>query len=181
MTVTAQMIDQGLNSPLTSSLGRLFDAVAAILGLYPKVAFEGQAAMALEHLAADVRATPYTLIWSEGDPKVVDTHRIIREVVADVVGGQPPVMIAARFHETVIQGLARLCEALRRETGLDRVALSGGVFQNLRLLEGLLNRLSTAGFTVYTHRQVPTNDGGLSLGQAVAAAAVLERNRKGQQ
>ncbi|MEJ2639019.1 MAG: hypothetical protein P8010_05535 [Desulfosarcinaceae bacterium] len=90
----------------------------------------------------------------------------------DVVGGRPPALIAARFHETLIQGLTTLCEALRRETGLDRVALSGGVFQNLRLLEGLLKRLSAAGFTVYSHRQVPTNDGGLSLGQAVAAAAM---------
>jgi hydrogenase maturation protein HypF len=172
MTVTVQMIRQGLNSPLTSSLGRLFDAVAAILGLHPKVAFEGQAAMALEHLAADVRATPYTLIWSKGDPKIVDTHHLIRSVVEDVVGGRPPAIIAARFHETLIQGFTRLCEALRRETGLDRVALSGGVFQNLRLLEGLLESLATAGFTVYAHRLVPTNDGGLSLGQAVVAAAM---------
>jgi hydrogenase maturation protein HypF len=172
MTVTARMIHQGLNSPLTSSLGRLFDAVAAILGLHPKVAFEGQAAMALEHLAADERPAPYTFTWSAGDPKVVDTPRIIREVVEDVVGGRPPAIIAARFHETLIQGLARLCEALSRETGLDRVALSGGVFQNLRLLEGLLERLAAAGLTVYAHRLVPTNDGGLCLGQAVIAAAM---------
>jgi hydrogenase maturation protein HypF len=172
ISVTAQMIHQGLNSPLTSSLGRLFDAVAAILGLHPKVAFEGQAAMALEHLAADARPAPYPFVWSGAEPMIIDTGGIIRGVVEDVVSGQPPAIIAARFHETLIQGLTALCEGLRRETGLDRVALSGGVFQNLRLLEGLLECLATAGFTVYAHRQVPTNDGGLSFGQAVAAAAM---------
>jgi hydrogenase maturation protein HypF len=167
--VIVQMVQKGLNSPLTSSLGRLFDAVAAILGLHPTVAFEGQAAMALEHLAADEPVKPYAFSWSAGAPKVIDSGAIIRNVVADVVAGQAPGLIAARFHETLIQGLTDLCGALHRETGLDRVALSGGVFQNVRLLEGLWARLTGAGFTVFTHSQVPTNDGGLALGQAVIA------------
>jgi hydrogenase maturation protein HypF len=154
-------------------LGRLFDAVAAILGLHPKVAFEGQAAMALEHLAADGPVGPYPFSWSDGETKIIDSGGIIRSVVADVVADRPPAQIAARFHETLIHGLADLCGALRRETGLDRVALSGGVFQNVRLLEGLLARLTAAGFTVFAHGQVPTNDGGLALGQAVAAAAMM--------
>jgi hydrogenase maturation protein HypF len=167
--VIVQMIERGLNSPLTSSLGRLFDATAAILGLHPQVAFEGQAAMALEHLAAHGPAPPYPFSWSEGEPKIIHSASIIRSVVDDVVAGAPPARIAARFHETLIQGLADLCGVLGRETGLDRVALSGGVFQNVRLLEGLLARLTAAGFTVYAHRQVPTNDGGLALGQALIA------------
>jgi hydrogenase maturation protein HypF len=91
-------------------------------------------------------------------------------VVDDVVAGQPPGRIAARFHATLIRGLVDLCGALRRETGLDRVALSGGVFQNLPLLEGLLAQLGANGFTTYAHSRVPTNDGGLALGQAVIAA-----------
>ena len=129
--------------------------------------------MALEHLAADATPEPYPFLWSEGEVKIIDTNGIIRGVVDDVVAGQAPARIAARFHETLIQGLADLCLALRRETGLDRVALSGGVFQNMRLLEGVLARLAAANFTVYAHSRVPTNDGGLSLGQAVAAAAMM--------
>ncbi|MDJ0782149.1 MAG: carbamoyltransferase HypF [Desulfosarcinaceae bacterium] len=171
--ISTQMIRQGLNSPLTSSLGRLFDAVAAILGLHLTVAFEGQAAMALEHLAADVDAPPYAFRWGAGDTRIIDTAAIIRAVCSDVSAGMPSPIIAARFHETLVQGLTDLCEELRRETGLDRVVLSGGVFQNRRLLAGLLARLGLAGFSVFAHRQVPTNDGGLALGQAVAAAAMM--------
>lgn len=173
VAVAVQMIQKGINAPPTSSLGRLFDGVAAILGLHSTVAFEGQAAMALEHIAAREAVDPYPFTWTGGGPRVIDTGGIIRGVVADVVAGTAPALIAARFHETLIGGLTNLCGALRRETDLDRVALSGGVFQNVRLLEGLLERLGAAGFTVYAHQQVPTNDGGLSLGQAVAAAAML--------
>ncbi len=171
--VAVQMIHKGINAPMTSSLGRLFDAVAAILGLHPTVAFEGQAAMALEHMAVKEAVDPYPFPWTDGEPKVIDTGHIIRGVVEDVLTGTPPAVIGARFHETLIHGLARLCHELRRETGHTRVALSGGVFQNVRLLEGLLQQLTAADFSVYAHTQVPTNDGGLALGQAVAAAAMM--------
>jgi hydrogenase maturation protein HypF len=172
VNIVRQMIHKGLNAPLTSSLGRLFDGVAAIVGLKRKVAFEGQAAMLLEMAAGDESGESYPYEWLESSGiREIDPAPIIQGVVGDLLEKRPTALISARFHRTLIRLFTDLCRSLRSETDLDRVALSGGVFQNNRLWTGLMAALQGEGFTVYTHRQVPANDGGISLGQAVVAAS----------
>jgi hydrogenase maturation protein HypF len=169
--VLSRAADRGLNAPLTSSAGRLFDAVASLLGLRDRVTFEAQAAMELEALAAPEADLVYPTVLREGDGGiVVQTPDVIRGVVEDLLSQVPASLIAARFHATLADVLARVCLRLRGRTGLDAVALSGGVFQNAWLLHAAITRLETDGFQVYTHHQVPTNDGGLALGQAAVAA-----------
>lgn len=167
------MMDKQINSPLTSSLGRLFDAVAALIGLRGQVAFEGQAAMELEMILDETESGCYDFCWEDrGDhPILIPNAPIIRAVVDDLKAGCPPATISARFHNTLIFLFDALCRHLRTATGIDRIALSGGVFQNHRLLVGLTAALEKSGFDLLTHQLVPTNDGGLSLGQAVVAAA----------
>ncbi len=170
-----QMMDQKLNSPLTSSLGRLFDAVAAIIGLRSHAAFEGQAAMELEMIADAAASGTYDFTWDGDGVLELSTAPIIRAVVQDLERGVSPALISARFHNTLVALFDGVCRHLRGATGIDRVALSGGVFQNSRLLTGLSNALVESGFDLITHRLVPTNDGGLSLGQALVAAAQADR------
>ncbi|MBW3664170.1 MAG: carbamoyltransferase HypF [Actinobacteria bacterium] len=167
----------GINSPPTSSVGRLFDAVAALVGIRDAVTYEGQAAIELEQ-AADVTvdaAYPATLDTS-GAPFTIAASDLIRAVVDDLRDGVPAPTIAARFHAGLIGVVVEAAEHVRGVTGLTTVALSGGVFQNVRLVEGVLAALTQAGFEVLTHRRVPPNDGGISLGQAVIAAAVSSRS-----
>ena len=169
--VLSQAADRGLNAPLTSSAGRLFDAVASLLGLRDRVTFEAQAAMELEALAAPEADLVYPTVLRDGDDGiVVQTPDVIRGVVEDLLRQVPASLIATRFHATLADVLARVCLRVRGRTGLDAVALSGGVFQNAWLLQAATSRLETDGFQVYTHHQVPTNDGGLALGQAAVAA-----------
>ncbi len=170
--VLLQMISRGLYSPPTSSLGRLFDAVAALVGLHPEAAYEGQAAIALEQIARPGLA-PYPFTLSPGQPFTLDYRPTIRALVVDLGRGRAPALIAGRFHATVAASLAAACERARRQSGLSRVALSGGVFQNRLLLEHLHELLQSAGFEVWINRRVPPNDGGLALGQAAVAAARL--------
>ncbi|MGA6927590.1 MAG: carbamoyltransferase HypF [Desulfosarcina sp.] len=174
--VLKQMIEKRINCPLTSSLGRLFDAVAAIVGLRGQVAFEGQAAMELETLADEAESGTYDFSWDaqDGGPLCIATRPIIHGVVRDLNRGRSPATISARFHNTLIVLFDQLCRHLRARTGIDRVAMSGGVFQNSRLLTGLSAALTKSGFTVLTLRLVPANDGGLSLGQGVIAAATVD-------
>jgi hydrogenase maturation protein HypF len=162
---------RGVNAPLTSSMGRLFDAVAAILGLRLDAAFEGQAAMELEMIADPDEKERYDFAWDAADVKQVAVAPIVAGVVEDLQRGLPAFIISAKFHNTIIEGFSMLCQALRKENRINQVVLSGGCFQNRRLLEGLRNRLKTKGFEVFCHRQVPTNDGGIALGQAMIAAA----------
>ncbi|MFZ0133439.1 MAG: Sua5/YciO/YrdC/YwlC family protein, partial [Desulfobacterales bacterium] len=172
--IIRQMMAKGLNSPPTSSLGRLFDGVAAIVGLRSEVAFEGQAAMELEMVAGASGDRSYDFSWqpgAAGAPLQIATAPIIRGVVEDLRRGTAVAVISARFHSTLARLFADLCQQLRKDTGLARVVLSGGVFQNAVLLKKLVRALEDKKFKVYTHKQVPTNDGGLSLGQAVIAAA----------
>jgi hydrogenase maturation protein HypF len=169
--VLSQAADRGLNAPLTSSAGRLFDAVASLLGLRDRVAFEAQAAMELEAVAAAEADRVYPVRLRDGDDGlIVETPDVIRGVVEDLLRQVPASLIAARFHATLADLLARVCRRLRTRTAIDAVALSGGVFQNAWLLRAAVDRLEADGFEVYTHRQVPTNDGGLALGQAAIAA-----------
>jgi hydrogenase maturation protein HypF len=168
---------RGLNAPLTSSAGRLFDAVASLLGLRDTVAFEAQAAIELEALSepGSDRVYPVGFDHREGQI-VVRTSDLVRGIVEDLLAETPPQRIAARFHATLADVIAGVCGLIRDRTGLSRAALSGGVFQNMRLLQAAADRLEQAGFEVYTHHQVPPNDGGLALGQA-AVAARLEAGR----
>jgi len=172
--IMVAMMQQALNAPLTSSMGRLFDGIAALIGLRRTVVFEGQAAMELEMIAAPEAATPYDFGWQASDDGLrIPTAPIIQGVVTDIRHGQSSAHISRRFHTTLVQLFTDLCSHLRRQNDLDRVVLSGGTFQNAILLEELSRSLMKRGFAVYAHRLVPPNDGGISLGQAVAAGAML--------
>ena len=173
--VLAQMIARGVNSPPASSLGRLFDAVAALIGLRGEALYEGQAAIELEAIA-ERDAAPYPFDLADGAPFRIEVGSTLAAIVRDLRGGEAPGRIAGRFHATVAAFLAAGCARARAATGLGVVALSGGVFQNRLLLERLEQQLSGDGFRVYTNRRVPPNDGGLSLGQAAVAD---ERARRG--
>ncbi len=170
----AAMAVKGFNSPETSSMGRLFDAAAAIAGIRNTVRYEGQAAMALE-MAADRSVTAaYDYDWiSEDGCYRLFPEPIIRGVTEDVLSGKPIAVISMAFHNTLIGLFTGLCRQLRTDTGMDRVAMGGGVFQNAILLEGLTRSLEAGGFKVYSPQLVPANDGGIALGQAVAAAAMV--------
>jgi hydrogenase maturation protein HypF len=183
------MARRHINAPLTSSAGRLFDAVAAVLGVRDSVNYEGQAAIELEQLAdpAETGAYragigPYRPPARESRP-AQDTSDspdapfaargadLVRAVADDVLAGIPRPVIAARFHHGVAGVIEEGCLLLRERHGLSTVALSGGVFQNMLLLHAVVARLEARGFTVLTHSRVPCNDGGISLGQAAVAAA----------
>ena len=171
LSIIVDMIRKRINTPLTSSLGRLFDGVAAIIGLRDEVAFEGQAAMELEMIADTSAGEAYDVHWEPGDPIQIPPAPIIRCVVDDLLRETPLPIISGRFHMTLVKLFSDFCDYLRRKRGLTRVVLSGGVFQNVIMLRGLMQSLEGQGFEVYAHTQVPTNDGGVCLGQAVIAAA----------
>jgi hydrogenase maturation protein HypF len=173
-----RMIEKRFNAPLTSSMGRLFDAVAAIMGLCRVNSFDGQAAMMLEMCATgDEPGYDVGPVQLPDGGGAVDMRPLIRAVVRDLESRAEPGVIAARFHSTLIGMFTGIGEELARKTGIRTAALSGGVFQNARLLTGLTHALAEKGFTVLTQAQVPSNDGGLSLGQAGIAAALC-RERK---
>ncbi|MDY7036412.1 MAG: carbamoyltransferase HypF, partial [Thermodesulfobacteriota bacterium] len=168
------MIVKRLNSPFTSSLGRLFDAVAAILGIRSSVSYEGEAAMALEMMADGKDHGVYAFEWEKDDLFRILPGPIIRGIAHDMLHKVPCAEISGKFHATVIRVYSELCERIREETGLDRIVLSGGVFQNAILLRGFIKSLEEKCFRVYSHRLVPSNDGGICLGQAVIAASRSE-------
>jgi Hydrogenase maturation factor len=172
-----KIIDGRINSPLSSGLGRLFDGVAALIGAHRQVSFEGQAAMELEMLATDSlgQAYPFDLLRDKDKPYIIDTGAMIKAIVADLEAGRSPAKIAASFHQTLIEAFTAMADEMRKAAGLTRVALSGGCFQNKILLQGAIDKLRHSGFDVYCHKQVPANDGGISLGQAVAAASMIKK------
>jgi hydrogenase maturation protein HypF len=175
--VYLRMLERRINSPLTSSCGRLFDAVAAIIGLRNLVTYEGQAAIELEALAerdAGRGLYPFSIARGEG-PLVLDWRRMVEKIAEDAVAGTDRAVIACAFHNTLAAAVAEVCEESRAESGTDRVVLSGGVFQNGLLSEGVHTSLSERGFRVYSQRLAPPNDGGLALGQAVIAGRALKR------
>ncbi|HYA34554.1 MAG TPA: carbamoyltransferase HypF [Candidatus Binataceae bacterium] len=167
---------KGVNSPLTSSAGRLFDAVAAIVGVRDSVNYEGQAAIELEQRASTSEMNSYAFSIEQGTEIVVDTIEMVRSIVDDIGRGVSADIVAARFHNTVSRIVAETCDAIRTRCGLKTVALSGGVFQNQLLLARTNAALERKGFRVLTHSRVPANDGGISFGQIAVAAA---RDRKG--
>ena len=171
----SQMIARHVNAPPTSSLGRLFDAVAALLGIRNEVIYEGQAAIEMEILADTSNARVYPFSIEGGECALLNVRPMIRSIVEDLRRGVSLAQIAGSFHWTVAELLATACVQARQKTGLQTVALSGGVFQNRLLLERLTAVLQQQAFQVYTNRRVPPNDGGLSLGQLAIAAALTKR------
>jgi hydrogenase maturation protein HypF len=163
----------GINAPVTSSAGRLFDAVSSLLGIRDEVTYEGQAAIDLENVADARESTTYAVPVSEDPVAVVDVGHLMRSVTDDLVAGADRAILSARFHNALADVVLDVCSRLRDVHAVSKVALSGGVFQNALLVDRCLDRLDGAGFTVLTHRQVPPNDGGISLGQAAVAAARL--------
>jgi hydrogenase maturation protein HypF len=166
--VVRRMIATGLNTVPTSSCGRLFDAVSAIIGLRREVTFEGQAAIELETIAESGERGRYDFAIEGDGPWQIDFRPFIREILRDPASA--PVK-AAKFHNTLAEATVEVCLRISRETALRRVCLSGGTFQNMRLLGATVAALRSNGLEVYLHAQVPPNDGGIALGQAAIAAA----------
>jgi hydrogenase maturation protein HypF len=172
LSVVRNQIDTRTNAPLTTSMGRLFDAVASLARVRQSVNYEAQAAIELEALVDPDEHCAYPFELGDGP---IDVRPALEDMWLDLESGISPSIISARFHNGVAQMVKTTCEAIRRWEGLENVALSGGVWQNMTLLHKSVSALETAGFTVYIHRQVPANDGGLALGQAVVAHHSLSR------
>lgn len=165
-TVLQQMLTSRINTPLTSSMGRMFDGIAALVNLHQTVSFEGQAAMALEFAAQESSVERvYSFTFSPTLPCVIDWRPMVRAIVHEHLQGVPSTVIAARFHRT----LAAIVGAIAQHVGIDQVVLTGGCFQNRLLSKQTIQHLSDAGFTPYWHQRIPPNDGGLAVGQVLAA------------
>ncbi len=183
MEIIKRQIERRINSPLTSSMGRLFDAISALLGIRGEIDYEGQAAVELEMAAhsclvarnasgnaisVDNEIYPYRIV-RDGGMRVVQVKDLLSAVIEDSREGILKERISLKFHNTVAQMINEMCHLIAGETSIRQVALSGGVFQNRLLLRESIRLLESSGFQVFTHRQVPCNDGGISLGQAVVA------------
>jgi hydrogenase maturation protein HypF len=172
VAVLVRMIERGVNSPLTSSCGRLFDAVSALAGIRKRVNYEAQAAIEFEAaIAGEGEGAGYPFeIRPEGSGWIIDTRPLFAAAVNDLNCAVPAGIVSRRFHEGLVDVLARTAKLICGKTGLDNICLSGGSFQNVFLLEHLKRRLEAEGLKVFTHSEVPCGDGGLSLGQALVAA-----------
>jgi hydrogenase maturation protein HypF len=183
-----QMMEKGVNTPQTSSCGRLCDAVSSLLGIRHEISYDSQAAMELEALGTDdftPSLPPYSVDLipvapdRDGVEWVIDMIPGIREMVADIRAGVPAAEISARFHQTLVHGFSRAALQTAEACGLDKVVLSGGVFNNDLIFREMTARLEKARLRVYTHACVPAGDGGIALGQAAVAAATVKRGRDG--
>ncbi|MDA3625202.1 carbamoyltransferase HypF [Saccharopolyspora sp. WRP15-2] len=174
-TEVAALARDGHHAPPASSAGRLFDAVAAIVGVRDAINYEGQAAIELEQLAADGEPGCYPVSISGGPVLRVRGADLVRSVVEDLRAATPVPVIAARFHNGLAAAVVEVCVRLRQSTGIGTAALSGGVFQNVLLLRRVVEMLRRKDFRVLLHSQVPANDGGISLGQAAIAGALCRQ------
>lgn len=172
----SSMARAGANSPETSSMGRLFDALSSLLGLRNAVNYEGQAAIELEAVADRSCARGYEFEIRAG-ASAIKAEAVIRSAVDDLLNGISSQVVAAKFHLGVVDLIVTIARRLRDDRRLNRVVLSGGVFQNMLLLEKTCRALRSSGFDVFTHHRVPPNDGGISLGQAAVANARLRAGR----
>jgi hydrogenase maturation protein HypF len=172
VALLVRMLERGVNSPLTSSCGRLFDAVSALAGIRKRVNYEAQAAIEFEAaIAGEAEGAGYPFeILPEGSGWIIDTQPLFAALVNDLKCGVPAGIVSRRFHEGLVDVLARTAKLVHAKTGLQNICLSGGSFQNVFLLEHLKRRLEAEGLNVFTHSEVPCGDGGLSLGQALVAA-----------
>jgi len=163
-------LEKKINTPMTSSMGRLFDAVSALAGVRQQVNYEGQAAIEFETLADETETEKYVF---ELDKDKVQLRAGVEMLVKDVMAGDHISKLSARFHNGLAESVRNVVNRISIDTGIQSIVLSGGVWQNITLLRRTLSLLDGDGFVVYIHREVPTNDGGLSLGQAAIAAARL--------
>jgi hydrogenase maturation protein HypF len=169
-TVLKAQLSKGINSPLTSSMGRLFDAASALLGVRQTATYEGQAAIELENLCDPAETGFYPLEVRQSE---IDPQGLWEGLLHDWRGGVALPLLAARFHNSIIRIVLDTCKSIREKTEVRHVALSGGVWQNKFLFERTIRELEQAGFIVLSHRQTPANDGGIALGQALIAAASI--------
>jgi len=173
-------LHSGVNTPRSTGCGRLFDGVASLIGLYDTARFEAQAAIALEYAAGNSLGDAYSFEIldggsnEKGTPIQLSFLPMIRDIVTDMRAGNSFSRISSRFHGTVVEACARVVQLLAETTGVHTIALSGGAFQNALLFRSLVQRLSDEKFTILTHRQVPANDGGIALGQAVIARSQMK-------
>jgi hydrogenase maturation protein HypF len=174
LSVIRKMLANQLNTPITSSAGRLFDGVASLLGLRERNQFEGQAAMDLEFASDDPTEAVYPFEIPGGTPAIIDWRPAVTRILDDVAAGEPAGRIAGVFHNT----LAQMIVSMARRMDVKRVVLTGGCFQNKRLLEGAVNGLRGAGFLPFWHQRIPPNDGGISVGQILGAARAIAAERK---
>jgi len=173
--ILVQMMQQGINSPLTSSCGRLFDGVAALIGIRDRIAYEGQAAIELEQCLEPTTEIYQYELREEKEKLLLSPTAIFRQVYEDMVSGVGPPLISGKFHQTLVEMFTEVSLKLCKLHGLNRVVCSGGVFQNVFLLENLEDRLGSLGLEVYTPELIPANDACISLGQAMIGAMSLER------
>jgi len=165
------VLEKEINCFTTSSLGRLFDGVSCLIGMRNRVSFEGQAAMELESISEPTNDTVLEFsINNENDTYILDLMPAIKDIIEMKQNGKDNNYLASAFHNTLVSAFTKMAETIRTEKYLNRIVLSGGCFQNRILLEGCVNKMKEKGFEVITHSLVPTNDGGISLGQAVCAA-----------
>jgi hydrogenase maturation protein HypF len=170
------MVATRTNCPRTSSMGRLFDAVSSLIGVRSLINYEGQAAIELEARADRRCRDAYEFaVSSEGN--IIQAQPVIRNAVEDLLNGLSPELVATKFHKAVARLIVSVAQRVREERKLNRIALSGGVFQNLLLLGQTTRLLRADDFQVFTHARVPTNDGGISLGQASIANARIKAGR----
>lgn len=168
-----QAIAKGINAPMTSSAGRLFDGVASLMGVRQKNSFEGQAAIELEHLAEKCQTEEtYSISRTKNLSEIADWRPMLRDILRDLRTNVAREVISARFHNTLVE----IVIAIAEQIGEERVVLSGGCFQNKILSERMITRLQVAGFRPYYHQRVPPNDGGLALGQVYSALIQSSRS-----
>jgi hydrogenase maturation protein HypF len=170
LDVIKHQLTTKINAPFTSSMGRLFDAVAALVGIRQTVNYEAQAAIELEALADPDEAGTYPIDLSNGQ---VDPAPMLLEIVKSLRNGVSLPIISARFHNSLVETAVAICQQIRQQQGINQVALSGGVWQNITLLTKTIHALEKQNFTIYFHQKVPTNDGGVALGQIAIAAKKL--------
>jgi hydrogenase maturation protein HypF len=175
LVIVSTMIERNLNTVQTSSCGRLFDAVASIVGLRHEATYEGQAAVELESVTESGVEDRYPYDIEEAESVLLDMRSTIEAIVKDVREGRSSAWIASCFHNTIASAIVEICRRIRRSDALSRVCLSGGTFQNMYLLERTLPMLRSEGFEVFLHSKVPPNDGGISLGQAAIANEILSK------
>ena len=171
LALLRQMIIRKINAPVTSSVGRLFDAVASVVGLCHRVSFEGQAAMEMEFAVESPTNESYSFEIVEGLPCIVNWQPMMKEILDDLKRAQSVAVISAKFHNT----LAEIIVAVAKQIDQEKIVLTGGCFQNRRLTEQTINRLIDEGFNPYWHQRVPPNDGGIALGQIISAARSQQR------
>lgn len=178
---TIKMLEKRINSPFTSSMGRFFDAVSALLGIKTNISYEGQAAIELEYYADLSCTEPYLFdiektVFEESF--TINTGCTIKQIVDDILAGKGLGYISSRFHVTIAHIVLEGCLNITSRKGLKNVVLSGGVFQNITLLKMTVDSLEKQGFKVFIHSEVPSNDGGISLGQSIMAIAQMFKKRQ---